>query len=111
MIFAKINPVASVVNQDGPFSTATVTGSYMAAIARPYTLGASQVNFQVIYGEVTLNELGSVSNFNAVLNTQVTLSGSAISSWGIDDSALLAEIATQVGTSVEEVVSGSINQF
>jgi hypothetical protein len=111
MIFGKINPVASAVEQNGPFSTTTVTGSYMAAIARPYVLGSNQVNFQVTYGEVVLNDSGSVTNFNTVLNTQVTLSGSAISSWGTDDAAMLSAIAAEVGTTVESIVSGSFSNF
>lgn len=111
MIFGKINPVATVGQQDGPFSSTTITGSYMAAIARPYALGASSVNFQVSYGEVVLNESGSVTNFNTLLNTQILLSGSAISSWGIDDVAMLRTIATEVGTTVESIVSGSVNNF
>jgi hypothetical protein len=111
MIFGKINPVASAVQQNGPFSTTTVTGSYMAAIARPYVLGSNKVNFQVSYGEVTLDESGSVTNFNTVLNSQVTLSGSAISSWGTDDAAILSAIATKVGTTVESTVTGDFSNF
>jgi len=111
MIFGKINPAASAVQQNGPFSTTTVTGSYMTAIARPYVLGSSQVTFQVTYGEVALNDSGSVTNFNTVLNTQITLSGSAISSWGTDDVAMLTAIADEVGTTVENVVSGSFSNF
>lgn len=109
MIFGKINPVASVVQQNGPFSTTTVTGSYMAAIARPYVLGTDKVTFQVTFGEVILDESGSVINFNTVLNSQTTLSGSAISSWGTDDAAMLSAIATELGTTVESTVLGDIN--
>jgi hypothetical protein len=111
MIFGKINPVASVAVQNGPFATTTITGSYMAAIARPYVLGADKVDFQVTYGEVTLNESGSVVNYNSVFNTSIVLSGSVISSWGTDDVAMLSIIADEVGTTVERVVSGSLNNF
>ena len=111
MIFGKINPVAEIVLQNGPFASTTVTGSYMTAIARPYVLGADKVDFQVTYGEVTLNESGSVINYNSVFNTSIVLSGSVISSWCTNDAAMLSTIANEVGTNVESVVSGSLNNF
>ena len=107
MIFAQISPAASIVNQADPFHTTTVTGSYMSAIARPYYLGADLVNFQVTYGNCTFDESGSVTNFQTVFNGNCTLTGSAITSWGIDDSVILNEIAVQQGTTIVAVVSGS----
>jgi hypothetical protein len=107
MIFGKINPVASVNVQSTPFTGSVVTGSYMTALARPYALGAHQVNFQVVYGNCTFDESGSVDNFQQIFSDNVTLSGSAISTWGEDDTVILDAIAAQQGTSVVEVVSGS----
>jgi len=107
MIFAQIDPVASITNQSDPFHTTTVTGSYMSAIARPYYLGADLVNFQVTYGNCTLDEGGSVTAFQTVFNNSCILSGSAIENWGIDDSVILSEIAIQQGTTIVAVVSGS----
>lgn len=111
MIFGKIDPVASVIQQTSPFQTTTITGSYMTAIARPYVLGTNEVNFQVIYGNVTFNESGSVTNFQQIFSDNVLLTGSAISTWGEDDSVILNAIATQQGTTVIEVVSGSNGMF
>jgi hypothetical protein len=107
MIFAQIDPVASIINQTDPFNTTVTTGSYMSAIARPYYLGASSVNFQVTYGNCTFDDNGSVTDFQTIFNGSCTLAGSAIQSWGIDDSIILNEIAAQQGTSVVAVVSGS----
>jgi hypothetical protein len=107
MIFAQIDPIASITNQSDPFHTTTITGSYMGAIARPYYLGADAVNFQVTYGNCIFDESGSVVNFQTIFNSSCTLTGSAIQNWGIDDSVILSEIATQQGTTVVAVVSGS----
>ena len=74
MIFAQINPVASITQQTTPFVQTTVTGSYMTAIARPYALGSEKVNFQVNYGNVTFDESGSViSKSSASMCTYVFL--------------------------------------
>jgi len=111
MIFAQINPVASITQQTTPFVQTTVTGSYMTAIARPYALGSEKVNFQVNYGNVTFDESGSVVSFQQIFNDNVMLSGSAITNWGTNDAAILTAVAALQGTSVVAVVSGSINQF
>lgn len=108
MIFGQINPVASVNIQSTPFTGSIVTGSYMTALARPYALGANQVNFQVIYGNCTF-ESGSVVGFQQVFSDNVVLSGSTISTWGEDDTVILDALATQQGTTVVTVVSGSNN--
>lgn len=107
MIFGQINPVATVLQQSTPFGSTTITGSYMTAVARPYVLGAQQVNFQVVYGNCTFDASGSVVNFQQIFSDNVVLSGSAISTWGEDDTVILNDIAAQQGTSVVAVVSGS----
>lgn len=112
MIFGKINPVASVVSQQSdPFTPTTVTGSYMTGIARPYYLGTNTVNFQVAYGNCVFDESGSVIGFDTIFNGNVQLSGSTITDWGSDDSTILNALATQQGTTVVEIVSGSAFNF
>lgn len=112
MIFGKINPAATVYQQSTPFGSTTVTGSYMTAIARPYVLGANQVNFQVVYGNCTFDTgSGAVVNFQQVFSDNVTLSGNVIITWGENDAVILDAIATQQGTTVIEVVSGSNNML
>lgn len=111
MIFAQINPVASIVQQTSPFVQTVLTGSYMTAIARPYALGSDQVNFQVNYGNITFDESGSIISFQQIFNNNITLSGTTITNWGTNDAAILTAIAELQGTSVVAVVSGSINQF
>lgn len=112
MIFGKIDPKAVVVVQQTPFGGTSVTGSYMTAIARPYVLGANVVNFQVVYGNCTFDTgSGAVTNFQQIFSDNVVLSGSVITTWGEDDDVILEAIATQQGTTVIEVVSGSNNMM
>lgn len=110
MIFGKIDPVATIYVQTDPFTTTTVTGSYIAAVARPYVLGTNSVNFQVSYGEATF-ESGSIVGFTTVFNGNTTLSGVPIESWGTDDKIVLQEIAEAQGTEVIQFYSSSINLF
>lgn len=110
MIFGQIDPVISIAQQDGLFNPTPefVTGSYITAVANQYVLGANQVNFRVYYGDCTF-ESGSVVGFKTIYADNITLSGSAIETWGTDDSVILDSIAQAQGTSVIAVVSGSVN--
>ena len=109
MIFGQINPVLSMVKQDTLFNPTPefITGSYIAAVANQYALGAHQVNFRVMYGECTF-ESGSVVDFKVIHADNVVLSGSAIETWGTDDSIILEAIAVEQGTTVVAIVSGSM---
>jgi len=112
MIFGEISPVIALAQQTDLFDQTTnyVTGSYIAAVANQYALGANQVNFRVMYGNCTF-ESGSVVNFETVYATNVVLSGSTITTWGEDDSVILDALATEQGTSVVAVVSGSVSNM
>jgi len=109
MIFAKISPVATIVRQEGPFSSSSVTGSYMTAAARPYVLGSEEVRFQISYGEVVLDENGAVTDFKQIADSEVSLSGAQIAGWGTDDTVILNEIAAVNSLTISEIVSGSVN--
>lgn len=111
MIFAQIDPIARVVVQSDPFNVTELTGSYIAAAARPYTLGTDTVNFQVSYGNASFDESGSVIGFQTIFNSNIVISGSAITGWGANDAVMLGLIANLQGTSAVAVVSGSINIF
>lgn len=105
MLIAKISPAAQVITDSNPFAPVTVSADYMAAIARPYTLGATQVNFQVVFGTLTPADGETPAKFNGLLNSSVTLSGAQLESWGIDDSVILDEIATTYGADVLETIT------
>ena len=106
MLYAKINPAATRVEQNSPFGTPkTTTADYMTAIARPYTLGATRTRFEIQYGSVTLDNKGYVKTFNQVMNGEVVLTAAQLSTWGSDDTVALNIIAQAVGTTVESVVS------
>ena len=79
----------------------------MTAVANQYALGAHQVNFRVMYGECIF-ESGSVVDFKVIHADNVVLSGSAIETWGTDDSIILEAIAEEQGTTVDAIVSGSM---
>ena len=109
MIFGKINPVATVYQQATPFGNTTVTGSYMTAIARPYVLGANQVNFQVSYGNFVKDETGKITGFNNLFSDSVVLSGQIITNWGNNDAIILDAISEQQGTEITETIDVDIN--
>ena len=112
MIFAKIDPVLSMVTQDSLFNPTTtfITGSYMNAVANQYQLGAESVNFRISFGECEINN-DTVISFKPIHQETIQLSGEELESWGTDDSTVLDIIAEQKGISVVEIVHGNINNF
>jgi hypothetical protein len=112
MLYAKINPKASFVKQEGPFAApVTVEADYLTALARPYAAGASQTNFEVQFGNAVLNEEGVVVSINQVSNSSVVLTAEELVNWGTDDSLLLEAIAAKLGTTVESVIELENNNF
>lgn len=108
MLLAKISPAAKQIVQTTPFETSEVSAEYMSAIARPYTLGASKVNFEVVFGNLVESPKPGTEevsqNFVRVTTSQVTLEGEELASWGTDDSVILSAIAAKLGTSVVSTV-------
>lgn len=110
MLYGKINPPASSTQQVTPFSAITQTADLMAVIARPYPLGATKVNFEVVFGNGEISG-NTVTNFRSILNLNTTLGKSKLVTWGLDDSVILNEIATQMGTNVIEVLTGTTGMY
>ena len=108
MLYGKINPPASTIHQATPFSSTTETADLMMVIARPYILGSTKVNFEVIFGNGDISG-NTVTNFRSILSSNVTLGRSSLESWGLDDSVILTEVATQMGTNIIEVLTGTTN--
>lgn len=111
MIFGKISPVAQIIKQKSPFEQETIVAEYIAAIARPYTLGTTKVNFQVTYGNLKKDEAGNIVAFDTVYNDNVFLEGAVIADWGTDDATMLEHIAEVQGTEVTEIVTANLNVF
>lgn len=112
MLYAKINPKASFVKQEGPFTApVTVEADYLTALARPYVPGASKTNFEVQFGTAVLNEEGVVTSVNQVSNSSLVLTAEELVNWGADDSVLLEAIAAKLGTTVESVIELENNNF
>jgi hypothetical protein len=111
MLYAKISPSANFVQAVGPFSSPIeIQANYVTAVARPYALGTSVVDFQVSFGNVRLSDVGTPLefipiNFNDVT---VTINESSLSLWGIDDSVILEQIISELGA-VEAVEFITIN--
>ena len=112
MLYAKINPKASFVQQEGPFTApVTVEADYLTALARPYVPGAAQTNFEVQFGTAVLNEEGIVVGINNVSSSNVVLTAAELANWGEDDSSLLESVAAKLGTSVESIIDVAGNQY
>lgn len=112
MIYAKINPKASFVKQEGPFTApVTVEAEYLTALARPYAAGAPKTNFEVQFGNAVLNEEGVIVSINQISNTSVQLTAEELANWGTDDSILLETIAVKIGTVAESVIELDNNNF
>lgn len=104
MLLAKISPAAKQIVQTSPFESSEVTAEYMSALARPYALGASKVNFEVVFGNLVESpKPGSeelVQQFVRVTSSSVVLEGEELASWGTDDLVVLNAIAAKLGTSI-----------
>ena len=113
LLFGKISPVLSVPQQANQFSQniTFLTADYMTAIADPYPLGATQVNFSVLYGNCQFNESNEIIGFTTISRSGINLSGSVIQNWGIDDRPVLDAIAAEQGTSVVSTQIGTIDSF
>lgn len=102
MLFGKISPQAVISKTITPFEQTDIVGNYIAAVARPYILGANVVNFEVFFGNPTYDDNNELVYFNVIYQTTVNLSGTAIENWGTDDTTVLSAIATQQGTTITE---------
>lgn len=112
MLVAKINPSASFAKQENPFSATTVTADSITVLARPYLLGGSEVNFEVIFGNVvpsvaaveatenTPAQPAIPAHFQQVASHMVTLTKDELANWGTDDAAAMEAVATKLGASV-----------
>ena len=80
MIIAKINPPAKYINRDSLFKITKADCDYMAAIARPYPIGAKTVYFQLIFGiaesyfpEGSLQIFPNISSFLPMIESEILL--------------------------------------
>jgi hypothetical protein len=108
MIYGKITPTAKVVKQETPFTSTTVEAHYMGAVARPYSLGASKVDFEVIFGNLVTktNSKGeSIQQFERVIFTSAILTAAELADWGTDDTHALSAIATKLEIEVSDFIT------
>jgi hypothetical protein len=98
MLIAKINPGSDITKQITPFSSITTHADYITAFARPYMPGASQTNFEVIFGEAILDDAGTIIGVQRAYSSSITLSAEELAGWGTSDETMLAAVATKIGT-------------
>jgi hypothetical protein len=106
-LIAKIStPVKISIPSKNIFEEPTIVElDHMLAIARPYRLGADSVDFEIVFGKVD-NEV-----FKKNKNTQLTLLGEELSSWGENDEACYNIIASKLGTEIISFENLEINAF
>lgn len=105
MLYAKINPKASFIKQENPFSAPlTVEAEFLTALARPYAAGAKETNFEVQFGNAILNEEGVIKGVQGISSTSVVLTAEELENWGVDDSTMLEAVAAKLGTSILEFI-------
>ena len=96
MLYAKVTPVAQVVKQVNPFNTSTTTADHVGVTARPYALGASQVNFEVVFGNIVTNN--NVQEFKQLTSSSVILTAAELANWGTDDTVALTAVVTKLNS-------------
>ena len=112
-IFGQINPIITLVEQTNVFNPTPnhITANYITAVANTYLLGTNEANFRIMYGNCAFDEKGNVVEFKTIHTDSTTLSGEIISTWGEDDSIILETIAEKQGTTVTNIVSGSVENM
>jgi hypothetical protein len=101
MLYGKINPTAKFAQQAGPFETpSSIEAGYIAVIANRYIAGASKTNFQIVFGNLVIEN--TISKFKEISSSSVELTSEELSTWGTDDKILLNLVADKIGTKCEE---------
>ena len=103
MIFANINPTASYTIMNTPFNSTTVISNYMGVIAVNYAIGSDQVNFKLVFGNISEN-----NEFYNLFTNNITMTNEELSSWGADDSVLLTLICTKIGTTAASFITTNL---
>ena len=112
MLYAKIDPVATFTENTSPFTApVAVQADYITAMARPYAAGATQTNFEVIFGNVVKDEAGVIVGFENVSGSSVLLNAEELANWGTNDDVLLTTLALKIVTVAVEFVTIDSDRF
>ena len=113
MLVGKINPAASFAKQENAFTITTLSADSIAVVARPYVLGAKEVNFEVLFGNIVpatdaveasegVDAVEAVpAQFIQVTSQSLVLSKQELENWGVDDEVALFAVANKLGANVE----------
>lgn len=113
VILAKINPPLSRANQTDQFqqTVSWTIAEYMMVKADPYILGSNFVDFNVSFGEGTIDEENKITEFNTIHRDRVRLSGSDIDNWGQDDTTIFAAIAGNFNINIVSTHEANLNRI
>lgn len=113
MLLAKINPPLSRANQTDQFqqTVSWTVAEYMVAKADPYILGSNFVDFDVSFGEGTINEENKITEFRTIHRDRVRLSGTDIDNWGQDDTTIFGSIASHFSINIVSTHEASLNRI
>jgi hypothetical protein len=113
MLVGKINPAASFAKQENAFTITTLSADSIAVVARPYVLGAKEVNFEVLFGNIVpatdaveasegVDAVEAIpAQFIQVTTQSLVLNKEELENWGVDDEVALVVIATKLGATIE----------
>lgn len=105
MLYGKITPEAKISKQVTPFESIIIDANYMTALARPYGVGATKVNFEVLFGITKNDENNEVIGFERLISHQVILEGDELSNWGVDDTVILQAIASKLNVTASDFIT------
>ena len=103
MLYAIINPKASIVEQTSPFDYDIILCEYMSASAQPYELGLNETRFQVNFiakNEPAKENEPAVPEYSVIHTDYVMLTSEQLSAWGTDDKDALVAIAQYYNTNI-----------
>ena len=96
MLYATIEPKASIVKQLTPFDYDIILCEYMSASAQPYVLGSDETQFQVSFmakNEPAPEGEPAVPEYSVIYTDYIVLTSDQLSAWGEDDKQALIAIA------------------
>lgn len=97
ILVAEVNPTPKAYIPSNDMFTPPIEKDcpYMLCIARPYTLGASSVNFEVQFGVVKTQ--GDIEIFGYFIIKNVEMTQEELQNWGINDEACCNAVAQKLG--------------
>lgn len=109
VLVAEVSPSAKITSQSQNIfeNPEIVECNYILATARPYTLGAENVTFEVNVGQLVLR--GSIEVFTGKTSFIVELNKDELGSWGENDESCYHSIAKKLNVSCISFKNVNVN--